>query len=178
MKDDLLCFSHLRWGFVYQRPNHLMARWAAERRVFFFEEPIYHDGPDRLEMHEPVPWLHVVTPYLKARSDVHERTRVAARPRPVLRNDRVRLLFEARVDLVYLLEQSRLGVLQHGCIADERRERPVDGRVGYEKADARRLHAATDRSSRVRSEERTVVQQTRDLADLGLQLLIVGRAYL
>src|SRR2546421_5870441 len=38
---DLVCFSHLRWDFVYQRPQHLLSRCARERRVFFFEEPIY-----------------------------------------------------------------------------------------------------------------------------------------
>jgi len=36
---DLLCFSHLRWDFVYQRPNHLMARAARDRRVYFVDEP-------------------------------------------------------------------------------------------------------------------------------------------
>jgi UDP-galactopyranose mutase len=35
---DLVCYSHLRWGFVYQRPQHLMSRFARERRVFFIEE--------------------------------------------------------------------------------------------------------------------------------------------
>jgi UDP-galactopyranose mutase len=38
---DLICFSHLRWNFVYQRPQHLMTRCAQDRRVFFFEEPEY-----------------------------------------------------------------------------------------------------------------------------------------
>jgi hypothetical protein len=37
---DLVCLSHLRWDFVYQRPNHLMARAARDRRVFFVEEPL------------------------------------------------------------------------------------------------------------------------------------------
>lgn len=41
---DLLCFSHLRWDFVYQRPQHLLSRCAKERRVFFIEEPIFEDG--------------------------------------------------------------------------------------------------------------------------------------
>ena len=39
----LLCFSHLRWGFVHQRPQHLMARAARSRRVIFWEEPSYED---------------------------------------------------------------------------------------------------------------------------------------
>jgi UDP-galactopyranose mutase len=42
-KEDVVCFSHLRWGFVFQRPQHLMSRFAKERRVFFIEEPIYED---------------------------------------------------------------------------------------------------------------------------------------
>jgi UDP-galactopyranose mutase len=39
----LVCFSHLRWNFVLQRPQHLMSRFAAERRVIYWEEPVYGD---------------------------------------------------------------------------------------------------------------------------------------
>ena len=41
----LICFSHLRWDFVTQRPQHLMKRFAAERRVWFWEEHIPCDHP-------------------------------------------------------------------------------------------------------------------------------------
>ena len=37
---DLICFSHLRWDFVYQRPQHLLGRAARTMRVLFWEEPI------------------------------------------------------------------------------------------------------------------------------------------
>jgi UDP-galactopyranose mutase len=40
----LICFSHLRWDFVFQRPQHLMAGFAKNHRVFFWEEPIYSEG--------------------------------------------------------------------------------------------------------------------------------------
>lgn len=40
----LIVFSHLKWDFVYQRPQHLMARFAANRRVIFIEEPEYIEG--------------------------------------------------------------------------------------------------------------------------------------
>ena len=40
-RSDLICLSHLRWDFVYQRPQHLMTRCARDRRVFFVEEPEY-----------------------------------------------------------------------------------------------------------------------------------------
>jgi UDP-galactopyranose mutase len=36
---SLICFSHLRWNFVFQRPQHLMSRFAEARRVIFWEEP-------------------------------------------------------------------------------------------------------------------------------------------
>jgi UDP-galactopyranose mutase len=59
---DLLCFSHLRWNFVFQRPNHLMTRAARDRRVFFIEEPVpgREDGL-AIEVRDGV---HVVTPIL------------------------------------------------------------------------------------------------------------------
>src|ERR687895_32209 len=44
MTNDLVCLSHLRWDFVYQRPQHLLSRCARDRRVIFFEEPFYGDG--------------------------------------------------------------------------------------------------------------------------------------
>jgi UDP-galactopyranose mutase len=40
----LLCFSHLRWDFVFQRPQHLMNRFARSAPVVVWEEPI--DGED------------------------------------------------------------------------------------------------------------------------------------
>ncbi|HEY9674353.1 MAG TPA: glycosyltransferase family 1 protein, partial [Waterburya sp.] len=48
LKDapDLVCLSHLRWNFVFQRPQHLLTRFAQGRRVFFIEEPIFSaDSP-------------------------------------------------------------------------------------------------------------------------------------
>jgi glycosyltransferase involved in cell wall biosynthesis len=46
---DVLCFSHLRWNFVFQRPQHLMTRCAVERRVYFFEEPMLDARKPSLE---------------------------------------------------------------------------------------------------------------------------------
>jgi glycosyltransferase involved in cell wall biosynthesis len=36
----LLCFSHLRWNFVFQRPQHLMSRFGREVNVIYWEEPV------------------------------------------------------------------------------------------------------------------------------------------
>jgi glycosyltransferase involved in cell wall biosynthesis len=43
-RPDLLCLSHLRWKFVFQRPQHLLTRAAKDFRVFFFEEPKRSDA--------------------------------------------------------------------------------------------------------------------------------------
>jgi glycosyltransferase involved in cell wall biosynthesis len=42
---DLVVFSHLRWNFVFQRPQHLIERFSKKQRVLFVEEPIDH-SPD------------------------------------------------------------------------------------------------------------------------------------
>lgn len=41
----LVCFSHLRWNFVFQRPQHLMTRAAASHDVVFVEEPEFAPVP-------------------------------------------------------------------------------------------------------------------------------------
>jgi UDP-galactopyranose mutase len=46
----LICFSHLRWDFVFQRPQHLMSRFARSRRVIFWEEPIATDGAPTVDL--------------------------------------------------------------------------------------------------------------------------------
>ncbi|WP_396594114.1 UDP-galactopyranose mutase [Brevundimonas sp. R86498] len=43
-RDPVVCFSHLRWDFVFQRPQHLMTRFAQSRAVIYFEEPMPDDG--------------------------------------------------------------------------------------------------------------------------------------
>lgn len=62
---DLVCLSHLRWNFVFQRPQHLMTRCARERRVFYFEEPVFSDDPEmRLEMNMDTSGVCVAVPRL------------------------------------------------------------------------------------------------------------------
>lgn len=63
-KLDLICFSHLRWDFVFQRPQHLLTRAARDRRVFFIEEPVFDDGRMHLEISERDGGVQVVVPHL------------------------------------------------------------------------------------------------------------------
>lgn len=65
MIRDVICFSHLRWNFVFQRPQHLLTRCARHRRVFFVEEPLF-DATDRssVTVTEAQPQVYVVVPHL------------------------------------------------------------------------------------------------------------------
>ncbi len=63
---DLVCLSHLRWNFVFQRPQHLLTRCTQGRRVFFIEEPMFSADPvGRIDVtcHESGVW--VVVPHLQ-----------------------------------------------------------------------------------------------------------------
>jgi UDP-galactopyranose mutase len=59
----VLCFSHLRWNFVFQRPNHLMSRCARDRRVLFVEPPLFDTDVPFLERVELAPNLLRVVPH-------------------------------------------------------------------------------------------------------------------
>lgn len=61
---DLVCLSHLRWDFVYQRPQHLLSRFARRRRVFFYEEPIFIDGETHLEVSPREDNLFIFIPHI------------------------------------------------------------------------------------------------------------------
>ena len=65
MTESLICFSHLRWRFVYQRPQHLLSRFANVTRVFVLEEPIFDASSDHLAGSQESDNLWVLTPHLR-----------------------------------------------------------------------------------------------------------------
>jgi beta-glucosidase/6-phospho-beta-glucosidase/beta-galactosidase/glycosyltransferase involved in cell wall biosynthesis len=54
----IVVFSHLRWGFVWQRPQQFLSRFARKHSVLFIEEPFF----DRAEGAEPEVLYHRVMP--------------------------------------------------------------------------------------------------------------------
>lgn len=60
---DLICFSHLRWNFVYQRPQHLLGRAAKQYRVWFIEEPV-RGNELRMSIARQTDGLTVLVPHL------------------------------------------------------------------------------------------------------------------
>lgn len=61
---DIICFSHLRWNFVYQRPQHLLGRFAKHFRVFFVEEAIFDADTPYLDNSLSTEGVWVIVPHL------------------------------------------------------------------------------------------------------------------
>lgn len=58
----IVCFSHLRWNFVYQRPQHLMSHAARNFRVLFVEEPLIEDAAPHLRVVYDPSGVAILTP--------------------------------------------------------------------------------------------------------------------
>jgi glycosyltransferase involved in cell wall biosynthesis len=63
----IVVFSHLRWDFVFQRPQHLLSRLAQHYPVLFVEEPEYDDGAPFMQRTSPVPNVTVC----RAHTNIH-----------------------------------------------------------------------------------------------------------
>ena len=77
----LIVFSHLRWAFVFQRPQHLLSRLARYFRVVFVEEPAHTNGPAYLERTTPCTGIEVLRPHTPVEAGgFHDDQLVALRP--------------------------------------------------------------------------------------------------
>jgi len=61
--QTLIVFCHLRWDFVFQRPQHLMTRLAEHYNILFIEEPVHTEGPAHLKKTAVAPNITVCQPH-------------------------------------------------------------------------------------------------------------------
>lgn len=61
--QTIIVFSHLRWDFVWQRPQQLLSRLAQHFAIVFVEEPVYSPGAARLEITTPAANVSVCRPH-------------------------------------------------------------------------------------------------------------------
>ena len=64
---QLICFSHLRWNFVYQRPQHLLSRFAKRYTTYFVEEHLDTDDEDGYSLERTREGVTVVIPHLSSK---------------------------------------------------------------------------------------------------------------
>ena len=66
-KYGVVVFSHLRWGFVWQRPQQFLSRFARKHSILFIEEPFF-DRPEGsepdLQFHRVMPNVTVMCPHI------------------------------------------------------------------------------------------------------------------
>nr|WP_290929994.1 glycosyltransferase family 1 protein [Haliscomenobacter sp.] len=61
---QLVCFSHLSWKFVYQRPQHLLSRFTKDYAVYYIEEFIYSTEEDGYSINITNENVTVIVPHL------------------------------------------------------------------------------------------------------------------
>ncbi|KQX01351.1 UDP-galactopyranose mutase [Massilia sp. Root418] len=66
--ETIIVFSHLRWDFVYQRPQQLLTRLAQHFKVLFVEEPLHDDGQARMTTYQPASNVTVCQPHTPSRA--------------------------------------------------------------------------------------------------------------
>jgi beta-glucosidase/6-phospho-beta-glucosidase/beta-galactosidase len=62
----IVVFCHLRWGFVWQRPQQFLSRFAKKHKILFIEEPFFDlkEGIEpRIDYHRVMPNVTVMTPH-------------------------------------------------------------------------------------------------------------------
>ncbi|MDP9068252.1 MAG: UDP-galactopyranose mutase [Actinomycetota bacterium] len=110
--NDLIVFSHLRWTFVWQRPQHLISRLArGYRRTWFIEEPVVADVEEpRLgsEDHGVVTRVWLEIPRVEAPFGITFGTAEAARYLPLLQE----LLKDVEDPTVWLYTPMALGMAE------------------------------------------------------------------
>lgn len=60
----IIVHCHLRWDFVWQRPQQIFSRLARNHRILFIEDPVIADGEPRLAIDEPHPNLVRIVPQI------------------------------------------------------------------------------------------------------------------
>ena len=82
-RPTLLCFSHLRWDFVFQRPQQLMSRFTDDMTVVFWEEPVEIGAQEapllRVRAADDHPGVRIVVPHVPQGLDDEQRDAVLKR---------------------------------------------------------------------------------------------------
>lgn len=69
---DIILFCHLRWEFVFQRPQHIITRLARKYRILIIEEPVpFRDEEENTFIKKKIlPNIHVWQPCVKSIGDI------------------------------------------------------------------------------------------------------------
>jgi protoporphyrinogen oxidase/glycosyltransferase involved in cell wall biosynthesis len=109
----IIVFCHLRWDFVYQRPQQLLTRLAQHYRVVFVEEPVYDSGSSFIEKSTPVPNVTVCRPHTPSQTTGFHDDQI-----PLLQPLLATLIAPGEQPIVWFYTPMALPLLQelHACL--------------------------------------------------------------
>lgn len=109
---DMIVFCHLRWGFVYQRPQHIISGLSKKYSILFVEEPIPFEEQEEntYELEEVSPTLHVLKPNVKNIKDI------AALLKPLLKGGAVDIGWFYSPAFSVLMEDFSFGTVIYDCM--------------------------------------------------------------
>jgi len=67
-RPPIIVHCHLRWDFVWQRPQQIFSRLAKHYPVLFIEEPLHHNGAPAIRVSEPYPNVFRIIPVLNSQA--------------------------------------------------------------------------------------------------------------
>jgi glycosyltransferase involved in cell wall biosynthesis len=106
---DMVVFCHLRWDFVYQRPQHIISRIAKNRKVLFIEEPWFREEQSDSRLIKINDNLHVLQPNAHTIDDI-----AAILPQYVSKNIETGWFYSA--SFVPLLNYFSFGTIIYDCM--------------------------------------------------------------
>jgi glycosyltransferase involved in cell wall biosynthesis len=67
---DMVVFCHLRWDFVYQRPQHLISRMAKTQKILLIEEPWHREHEQGSRLTAVTDNLHILQPNVRSIEEI------------------------------------------------------------------------------------------------------------
>lgn len=108
----MVVFSHLRWGFVYQRPQHIISRMARRYKILFVEEPIgfTEDEENEFDLEIVQDNLHVLKPKVRDISSIGELLK------PLLKDNRLEIGWFYSAAFSPLLSHFKFETVVYDCM--------------------------------------------------------------
>lgn len=67
---DMIVFCHLRWDFVYQRPQHIISRLSETYNILVIEEPIHNEDGKLYKLENINPNLTILKPQVDSIAEI------------------------------------------------------------------------------------------------------------
>jgi len=107
---DMVVFCHLRWDFVYQRPQHIISRLSKDLRILLIEEPWHRAEENESRLTKVSDNLHILQP------NVHSIEEIGTVLPQYISNKNVGIGWFYSASFVPLLNHFEFGTVVYDCM--------------------------------------------------------------